>query len=68
MFPSYAEVFRTHKIGDLYSLKDWLKGKIVTKGMVNASKSNYFSLSDIGKNTNDMGWYYVPTELPNNAT
>lgn len=60
VFPSLNEVARNVDIGCKTSLSKWLKGKVVTRQMVNASKTNHFTLSDVGKNTNELGWYYVP--------
>lgn len=66
IFPSYGEARRSLNISDLGSIKSWLAGKIVNRGMVNACKNTkHFTIHDIGKNTNDLGWYYVPMPLPN---
>jgi hypothetical protein len=60
VYPSYAEAKRAENISDLYCLKSWLSGKIVTPVMVKSSKNDRFIISDIGRNTNELGWYYLP--------
>ena len=72
LFPSYADVRRALHISDLQTIKMWLSGKIINKNMVNACAQlgkfgthKHFTAADIGKNTNDLGWYYVPIPLPN---
>lgn len=67
VFPSLSETIKMCKIGDITVLKSWLNGKVVTIGMVNAMKSKLFTIEDVGKNTNILGWYYVPIPLPNNT-
>lgn len=59
-FPSYTDCIRKLKLGDLNSLKSWLNGKEVNQQMVNACKSKMFTQNQIGLNTNQIGWYYVP--------
>lgn len=60
IFPSYGETRRSLGISDLDCLKKWLSGKEITITMVKSCKNGFFNLSDVGKNTNQLGWYYIP--------
>jgi hypothetical protein len=60
VYPSYGAARKADNINDLVCLKSWLAGKIVTSTMVKVSKHSRFTEDDIGKNTNDLGWYYLP--------
>ena len=60
IYPSYNEAQRTENISDLPCLKSWLNGKVITMLMIKACKTNRFTLADLGKNTNELGWYYIP--------
>ena len=62
IYPSYGECKTIENISDLNCLKSWLNGKIITSTMVKISALNNnhrFKEEDIGKNTNDIGWYYI---------
>lgn len=68
IFPSFSDARRSLHISDFYSLKSWLSGKRVTHNMVGSCKNvKHFSSTDIGKNTNDLGWYYLPLGSPSIA-
>lgn len=65
IFPSMALTRKQLDIGDFGTLKRWLNGVVLTQGAFNRVKNkSLFSLSDVGKNTNDIGWYYLPTTFP----
>jgi hypothetical protein len=59
-YPSYNEAQRVENISDLPCLKSWLNGKTITITMIKSCKTNRFTLEDLGKNTNELGWYYIP--------
>lgn len=59
-FPSYSETKRKLQLGDISCLRKWLTGKIVTNSMIKSCKNNLFTMDDVGKNTNELGWYYMP--------
>lgn len=62
IYPSYGDARRADNISDLHCLKSWLSGKIITSTMVRCSTNNRFAEADIGKNTNEIGWYYIPLD------
>lgn len=64
VYPSIASALKELNIGDFKSFKSWLDGKVVSTGMVNACRNNFFTLADVGQNTNELGWYYTPIALP----
>jgi hypothetical protein len=60
LYPSYNEAQRKENILDLPCLKSWLTGKVITLTMIKSCKTGRFTLADLGKNTNELGWYYLP--------
>lgn len=61
-FASRTEARTVLGITDKWTLNRWLNGVIVSKYAINAQKRAWFTTDDVGKNTNDLGWYV--THLP----
>lgn len=59
IYPSYSSARKLHSL-DLNCLKSWLCGKIIDSRMIKSCKNGLFTKDDIGKNTNELGWYYMP--------
>ena len=61
IFYSMVSTRETLNIGDFATLKRWLNGTVVTKHMIYRIKNkSLFTKKDVGKNTNELGWYYLP--------
>lgn len=57
VFPSKSEAIRTLGIKDKGCFNKWLNGTIVTIQAIHSQKTEWFKAEDVGKNTNDLGWY-----------
>lgn len=60
VFPSKSEAIRTLGITDKGCFNKWLNGTIVTIQAIHSQKTKWFNPEDVGKNTNDLGWYVIP--------
>lgn len=59
IFPSLRQIRENTPARDSVCLNKWLAGVIVTNRMIGNQKYNHFKPEDVGKNTNDIGWYYI---------